>query len=144
MFSSCAAPGLLVGAGVRVKYVVHPGARDAPEAPCAQPTTTSFSLLLASSLARQAVNQLTSGQNWVPKRASAVPISILQLQSVDEKSKSAVTKLGLLPSTVLTVQSREERGGGGGLPGCKHWDCWLFEVVEDEDYIIEITITSPT
>lgn len=45
-----------------------------------------------------------------PQRTSAVPLSILELQSVDEKSKSAVTKLGLLPSTVLTVQSRGKKG----------------------------------
>lgn len=40
--------------------------------------------------------------------ASAVPLGILELQSVDEKSKSAVTKPGLFPSTVLTVQSRKK------------------------------------
>lgn len=38
-----------------------------------------------------------------------MPLSILELQSVDEKSKCAVTKLGLLPHTVLTVQSRGEK-----------------------------------
>lgn len=42
-----------------------------------------------------------------PQRKSMVPLSILELQSV-EKSKSAVTKPGLLPRTVLTVQSRRK------------------------------------
>lgn len=52
-----------------------------------------------------------------PQRTSAVPLSILELQSVDEKSKSAVTKLGLLPSTVLTVQSRKKREEVGDYLG---------------------------
>lgn len=55
-----------------------------------------------------------------------MPLSILELQSVDEKSKCAVTKLGLLPSAVLTVQS----GGKGEEVGdylgenTGTADCW--------------------
>lgn len=79
----------------------------APGAPCAHPHAASS--LLASTL--------TSVEEARPQRMSAVPLSILGLQRVDEKSKSAVTKPGLLPSTV------GRKGGGGGLPGCKHWDC---------------------
>lgn len=48
---------------------------------------------------------------------SAVPLSILKLRSVDEKSKCAVTKRGLLPGRVLTEQSREEREEAGDYLG---------------------------
>lgn len=48
---------------------------------------------------------------------TAVLLCVLRLQHVDEKSKSAVTKQGLLATNVLTVQSRGEKGGGGELPG---------------------------
>lgn len=53
--------------------------------------------------------QLTPGQGASPPKTSAVPLSILELRSVDEKSKSAVTKPGLLSSAVLTVQSRNKK-----------------------------------
>lgn len=42
-----------------------------------------------------------------------MPLGILEVRRVDEKSKSAVTKPGLLPSTVLTVQSRGKKTGEG-------------------------------
>lgn len=71
---------------------------DAPGAPCAHPHAASSPL----------ASTLTSVEEAHPQRMSAVPLSILGLQRVDEKSKSAVTKPGLLPSTVLTVQSGEK------------------------------------
>lgn len=45
--------------------------------------------------------QMTSGREAGPQRmGAAVPLSILQLQRVDEKSKSAVTKPGSLPTAL--------------------------------------------
>lgn len=73
-------------------------------------------------LAQQPANQLPLGQEQGPWRTKAVPLSILKLQGVGEKLKCAVAKLGSLLRTVLTVQNWE-KGGGGRLPGCKHWDC---------------------
>lgn len=120
-----AAPGPPLGASVRVKYGIHPGGSDAPRAPCTLPPTTSFSLPPLDS--KLVTCQLTLGQGASPPKTSAVPLSILELQSVDEKSKSAVTKSGLLSSTVLTMQSwnkkKKKKERGEGLPGCKHWDC---------------------
>lgn len=44
---------------------------------------------------------MTSGREAGPQRmGAAVPLSILQLQRVDEKSKSAVTKPGSLPTAL--------------------------------------------
>lgn len=75
-----------------------------------------------TSPALKSVNQLTLKQERVSQRTEAGPLSILELQSVDEKSQSAVTKLGSLPRTLLTTQSWEE-GGSGRLPGRKQRDC---------------------
>lgn len=108
-----------MGASVRVKYGIHPGPTDAPGT-----LLYEHLLLLLPRLDNGPANcQLTSEREAGPQRTSAVPLGILEVQSVDEKSKSAVTKLGLLPSTVLTVQSRKKNGGGGGLPESKQWDC---------------------
>lgn len=47
----------------------------------------------------------------VPQRASAAPLSILKLHSVDEKSRSVVTKLRVASLSVLTKREREEKVG---------------------------------
>lgn len=51
---------------------------------------------------------------------SAGLLRILGLHSVDEKSKSAVTKPGFLPRAVLTVQSRGKREEMGDYLGANN------------------------
>ncbi|KAK5605875.1 hypothetical protein CRENBAI_004507 [Crenichthys baileyi] len=58
--------------------------------------------------AQQAVNQLTPGREQGPRRPNTAPLNILELQSVDEKLKSAETKLAFLLCALLTAQSREQ------------------------------------
>ncbi|MEQ2194141.1 hypothetical protein XENOCAPTIV_024284, partial [Xenoophorus captivus] len=53
--------------------------------------------------AQQAVNQLTPGQEQGPRRPNTAPLNILELQSVDEKLKSAETKLAFLLCALLTA-----------------------------------------
>lgn len=114
MLSNIVVPGLPMGVGVRVKYGVHPGARDAPGTPCAHPITTSFPFFPPH---WSRILSADFGATEAPQRTSEEPLSILELQSVDEKSKSAVTKLGLLPSTVLTAQSRGKKEEVGDYLG---------------------------
>lgn len=113
-----------------------PGALCAttPPSPTCSPTPSPP---LHSLRAGPATCQLTSEQEAVPWRMSAVPLSILGLLLIGEKKEIKFCSdevLGLgggggcSRSTVLTVQRKgrgeeEGGGGGGGLPGRKHRDC---------------------
>lgn len=58
--------------------------------------------------AQQPVNQLTPEQERGSQKTKALPLSILGVWSVDDRSKYAVTELGLLSHSVLTAQSRKK------------------------------------
>lgn len=84
---------------------VYPGARDADQKHRADTlTTTAASLSVANATGSATRPSTDTGER---RGSSEQLLSVLELQSGDENSKSAVTKLGLLSGTALTVQKRK-------------------------------------